>query len=136
MCWDIWNVDCVDPLPVMTFLSKSGSSLNVVNNSGAMSLLKFCNFGTIFAVARFMPEISVKIACHEPNDMPTSSASSLIVIRRLFKIIFFTALMFSSVVNVLGRPRQATSLTWLDTCAFNFIFYTKVNTVPLIHFCE
>ena len=49
------------------------------------------------------PRTSIKIAWHEPNDMPTSSATSLIVIRRLSKIIFFTASMLSSVVDVLGR---------------------------------
>ena len=36
-----------------------------------------------------------KIAWHELNDMSTASATSLIVIRRLSKIILFTALMFS-----------------------------------------
>ena len=65
---------------------------------------QFCNFETILAAARFMPFTSVKIALHVPDDMPTSSATSLIVIRRLIKIIFFTALMFSSVVDVLGPP--------------------------------
>ena len=66
--------------------------------------LKFCNFGTIFTSARFMPKTSIKIAWHEPNDMPTSSVSFLqvIVIRRLFNIIFFTASMFSPVVGDLG----------------------------------
>ena len=38
---------------------------------------KFSNFGTIFAATRFMPEASVKIACHEPYDMPTSIAASI-----------------------------------------------------------
>ena len=32
---------------------------------------------------------------HEPNDMPPLSATSLIVIRQLSKIIFFIALMLS-----------------------------------------
>ena len=63
--------------------------------------LKFRNFGTTSATTRFMPKILVKIAWHKPNDMLTSSAT-LTVIRRLFKIIFFTASMFSSVVDVLG----------------------------------
>ena len=53
----------------------------------------------------------IKIAWHEPNDMPTSSATSLIVIRWLSKLIFFIASMFSLVVNVLGRPRRLSPLT-------------------------
>ena len=43
----------------------------------------------------FMLKTLSKIAWHKPNDMPTSSVTSLIVIRRLFKIIFFIASMFS-----------------------------------------
>ena len=58
-------------------------------------------FRTIFATARFMPEISVKIAWHKPNDMPTLSATPLIVLRRLCKIIFFTASMLSTIVDVI-----------------------------------
>ena len=96
--------------------------------------------------------------------MPTSSAGFLIVIRRLSKIIFFTASMFSLVVDVLGRPGRASSLTssqpslkqflfflnnwtcvllivdWCHSrhskcsCTFNSIFYTRLNSVSLIHF--
>ena len=65
---------------------------------------KFSNFETIFAAAHFMPKTYVKIAWHEPNDMPTSSAASLILIHRLSKIIFSAASMFSSIVKVIGRP--------------------------------
>ena len=88
----------------MIFLSKSGLSLNVINIAWVMSMRsyfssKFSNFGIIFA------------AWHGPNDMPTSLATSLIVIRRLTKIIFFIASMFSSVVDVLGRLGLASSLT-------------------------
>ena len=35
----------------------------------------FSNFRTIFAIVRFMPKTSVKIAWHETNDIPTSSAT-------------------------------------------------------------
>ena len=121
--------------------------------------LKFNNFGIIFAAARYMPQTSVKIAWHEPNDMPTALASSLIVIRRLFKIIYFTASIFSSVVEVLGRLDIFTAffkpvLPQLNLCSahsrlakyhsqhfkypciFNFIFYTRLNTHSLIHFFE
>ena len=72
--------------------------------------LKFSKFWTIFAARRFMPIISVKIAWHEPNDMPTSSATSLIVIRGLSKISFFIASMFSSVIDVFGRLERASSV--------------------------
>ena len=65
---------------------------------------KFSNFETIFAT-------SVKIAWHEPNDMSTSSATSLIVFRQLSKSIFFTYSMFSLVVDVFGRPGRSSSLT-------------------------
>ena len=41
----------------------------------------FSKFGTIFAAAGFMDKTLVKAAWHEPNDMPTSSATSIIVIR-------------------------------------------------------
>ena len=84
------------------FLSKSESSLNiVVNISWTLSMqccfrLKLSNFRTIFVAARFMPKTSVKIAWQESNEMPTSSAISPIMIQQLFKIIFFTASMFSS----------------------------------------
>ena len=67
---------------------------------------KFSSFGTICAAARFMPKTSVKIAWHKPNDMPTSSATSLIVIRRLFKIISFTASMFSLVYDIFSAFLQ------------------------------
>ena len=85
--------------------SWSWSSLNVVNISWLMSMRRcFCsklsNLETIFAPACFMSITYVKINWHEPNDMPTSSATSLIGIRRLFKTISFTASMFSSVVDV------------------------------------
>ena len=106
----------------------------------------------------------VKITWHEPNDMPTSSATSVIVIRRLSKIIFFTASMFPSVFDVLKRAERALSLTssWpslnlkqLNLCSAHSIlapnatvnisnilkhlisvFYTKLNIVSLNHFIE
>ena len=92
--WDDWALVSMslpytyDSQPVLTFLSKSWSSLNVVNISWTMSMrhcfcTKFSNFGTVFAAARFMLKTSVNIAWHKPNDMPTSSATALIVIQRL-----------------------------------------------------
>ena len=64
---------------------------------------KFSNFGTIFAAARFMPKTSVKIAWHEPNEIPTLSATSLIVIRLLSKNIYFIALSLTSSRASLNR---------------------------------
>uniref|UniRef100_A0A0K2TV66 Uncharacterized protein n=1 Tax=Lepeophtheirus salmonis TaxID=72036 RepID=A0A0K2TV66_LEPSM len=58
-----------------------------------------------------MPKTSEKIVWHEPNDMPTSSATSLMVIRRFSKTICFNLSTFSSVVDVLGRPERESSLT-------------------------
>ena len=55
------------------------------------------------------PKTTPKIAWHESNDVPTASATSLIVIRQLFKIIFITASMISSVVEVLERSGRASS---------------------------
>ena len=74
-------------------LSKSGSSLNVVNSSWAISMRrffaqKFCNFSTIFTAIRFISKISTKIACYEHTDMLTSTATSLIVIRWVVKNYF------------------------------------------------
>ena len=51
---------------------------------------KFNNFGTNFAATRFIPKTFEKISWHEPIDMTTSSATSLIVIRRSFITISFT----------------------------------------------
>ena len=65
----------------------------IVSDSWATSICccfcsKFNNFGTNFAATRFIPKTFEKnIAWHKPIDMPTSSATSLIVIRRSFIII-------------------------------------------------
>ena len=71
---------------------------------------KLSNFGANLAVTRIMPK-SFKIEWHEPIDMFRSSASSLSVIRRLTNTIFFTSSMFSSVVDVVGRPTCSSSFT-------------------------
>ena len=60
-----------------------GSSLNVVSISCAMSMhrsfcSRFSSFETIFAAAPYLPKTSVKIDWHEPNDMTTSSATSIL----------------------------------------------------------
>ena len=59
------------------------------------------DFEKIFAAVCFMPKTFVKFTWHELNNMTSSLASSLIVIRRLSKIIFFTASMLSSIIDVL-----------------------------------
>ena len=53
-----------------------------------------------------MPKTYVKIACYESNASIISNLS-----QRLSKIIFFTASMFSQVVDVLRLPERALSLT-------------------------
>ena len=100
----------------MTLFSKSGSSLTSSNISWAKVMRrvlwsKFSNYGTNFAATRFRPIMSEKIAWHEPTDMPTSSATSLILIRRFSIIIFFTAPVFSLAVYVLSHPGRASSFT-------------------------
>ena len=59
----------------------------------------------------FRSKTSIKIAWNKPNDMLSSLATSLILIRRLSKIIFFTASMFSTFVNVPGWLGRVWSLT-------------------------
>ena len=73
---------------------------------------KFNNSGTNFAATRFIPKTLEKISWHEPIDMPTSSATSLIAIRRSLITISFTFSTFSSVVDVLGRPGRSSSSSW------------------------
>ena len=75
---------------------------------------KFNNFGTIFYAANFMSKTSVKIAWHEPHDMSTLLATSLIVSQRLYKIIFSTASTFSAIADMLGRPGRALPVTLLE----------------------
>ena len=126
--WLLWTLPYTyDLSPVMTFMSKYGSSLNVVNISWAMSMRccfcsKFSNFGTIFAALCFMSKTSVKIVWHESNDMPTSSATSLIAIRRLSKII-----QCSSVVDVLGTSKSFLRGNYLRN---NFCFIFRFDVGP------
>ena len=88
----------------------------IVSDSWATSIRrcfcsKFNNFGTNFAASRFIPKTFEQISWHEPIDMPISSATSLIVIRRSFITISFTFSTFSSVVDELGRPGRSSSST-------------------------
>ena len=86
--------------------------------------LKFSNFGTIFAATRYISKTSVKIAWHEPNDMPTSLATSLIVIRRLSN--------FSSVVDMIGRARQASSLT-SSRPFLNRLYHNRTSVLGIVN---
>ena len=103
---DIWpNLTCV-----MTFLSKSGSSLTSFNISWA-----------------FRPKISEKIAWHEPTDMPTSSATSLIVIRRFSITIFLLLQCFHWLLTcwaVQGERRHSPllDLLWRACTTYKHFF--------------
>ena len=68
-------------------------------------------FSNIVASTRAMPKSLVKIEWHQPIDMFRSTAIALTVIRRLTNTVFFTSSMFSSVVDVLGRPARSSSFT-------------------------
>ena len=164
ICWLGFGFNVIGIHPWSVTSSDLFEQICTTNISWAISerrcfCSKFRNFLTPFAAARFMPKTTIKMAWHEPNDMSTSSATSLIVIRWLSKIIFFTGSMFSSVVDVLEQPGRASLLTssrpslkrlyhnWtcvlliVDvvkrlsqhfkcSCKFKLIFYTQ----NLIHF--
>ena len=165
MCKDIWNVDFIDSSAVMTFLNKSESSLNVINISWVMSMpcslcLKFNNIGTIFAAAHFMPKTCVKISWHKPNDndniISNHSNNDSTIIRNNFLHCFNVfigcwgarATSTSIVIGIFSAFLKPVSTTIeLDSfnatvnisnvlCTFNLIFYTKLNTVSLIHLFE
>ena len=102
-----------------------------------------------------LPHPSEKIAWHEPTDMPTSSSTFLIVIRRFSITIFFTSSMFYWLLTcwaVQGERRHSPllDLLWRAFTTFkhffdlqnthrmppsnfkcfsalNFIFYTKFH---------
>ena len=91
-----------------------GFDFNVIaiHIHATLFLLKILQFLHNRHYITFMPKNpSIKIPYQERNDTPTSSATSLIVIWQLSKTIFFTSPMFSLVVDVLGRPKRASSLT-------------------------
>ena len=63
---------------------------------------KVSSCGTIWTASGFMPKTSVKIVWHQSKVMLTSSATALIVIRRLSKIIFFTLQCFHRLLTCSG----------------------------------
>ena len=84
---------------------------------------KLSNFGTNFAASRFMPKTSVKICWREWNDMTTSSATPLIVIR-LFLHCF-------NVFTGCWRARATMTIIVID----NFSAFLK-PVVPQISLCS
>ena len=129
--------------------------LSDVNVTWLCFCLKFSNFATIFVGTRFMPKTSVKIAKHEPNDMPTSSAASQNHVLHCFivfigcwraratrtKIVIGIFSAFLKLVipqlnlcSACSRLTKCHSQHFKCPCTFNLIFYTKLNTVSLIHF--
>ena len=122
---------------------------------------KFSNFGINFAAALFIAKTSVKIVWHEPNDMPTSSATSLIVIQWLSKFnqIYPNFLRFNLVIGCWLAGATRTSIVidifsaffkpvipQLNLCSAyiriakrrsqHFILYTRFNSVSLINIFE
>ena len=67
---------------------------------------KLSNFDTNFAAAK-RPKSLAKIERHKPIDLFRSSETSPTLIRQVTNAIFFTSLMFSSVVDVLERPARS-----------------------------
>jgi hypothetical protein len=65
--------------------------------------------GTNFAVTRPIRKSSVRIICHVPNAILTSSANSLIVSRRSARMISGTRATVSSVWEVEGLPGWGSS---------------------------
>ena len=88
-------------------------------------------WGTNFEATRCTLSFSVRIAWHDPKLRPTSSAISLMVKWRFWKIKSWTASMWTSSVDVEVRPLQGSSsinvlpvLKWL---------YHSKHCVRLIH---
>lgn len=93
-CWDMIT---------MLLLAKT---LRTTHDGGS-----FSNFERNFADTHFMPKTFEKIACHYSTDMSTSPAVSGIVIRCSFiTILLLTTSTFSSFVDMLWRPKRASSL--------------------------
>jgi len=75
---------------------------------------------------RFIPKILVKITLHEPYDIPSSSATSMIVILWLASTISLTFSIVSTLHEVLGCPDLASSSGLLQT----FIHPVFVDRIP------
>ena len=87
--------------------------------------------GTNFAATRCMLSFSVRIAWHDPKRMPTSSAISLIVKWRFWRIKWQTASMWTSSVDVEGHPlRESSSIDVLPV--LKRLYHSK-HCVLFIH---
>lgn len=71
---------------------------------GTILLVKMIHFWKKFSCRTFHAQNMEKNARHEPTNVATSLATSLLVIWRFSITIFFIASVFSSVVDVLGNP--------------------------------
>lgn len=112
---------------------------------------------THYRAACFMSKRLEKIVWYKRTDMPTSSATSRIVIQRSFLTIFFTAtqaavagigISFFSAFYEKCLPLINTfffhKVNWPNTTEnilselepFVFVFHTKFNTHSLIHFFD
>ena len=77
----------------------------------SLFLLKIWRFWNNLHCRSFMPKTCIiKFLGMSRANMSTSIIRNLSMIRRLSKIVYFTALMFSSVVDVLRRPGRVLSL--------------------------
>lgn len=97
------------------FWANLGLSLAMFNSFWGPCDVVFAQNSTILEQSLLLYASSVKMAWHKPIDMLKSSATSLKRNRRLFKIIYFTASMFSSIFGVFGRPKRAFLWTYSRT---------------------
>ena len=124
--------------------------------------LKLSNFVIIFAAACFLPIASVKITCHKANDIPTSSASSkrdstfiqnhflhcfnvfngcwhtrvtrMSIFIDIFRVFLKLVILYLNLGSAYSRLAKHNSQHFKCPWTFNFILYTKLNRVSLIHF--
>jgi len=80
--------------------------------------------GTNFAATRCMLSFSVRIAWHDPKLMPTSSAISLMVKQQFWRINSRTASIWTSSVDVEGRPLWGSSSIDVVT-VLKRLYYSK-----------
>ena len=128
ICWLCWFVTSYDLFVRICIAAERHQHL-LSDVHAMLFLLKISHFGIIFTAANFMPKISIKIAWHEPKNMPTSSATSLIVIWRLSKVIFVTALIgcwraratWSSIVE----HWRLLCLPWTDCIIIELVFCSE-----------
>jgi len=89
------------------FWARSQRSVQIDTQSSFCSAVR--RQGTNFADTRLICNFSVRIFCHAPNAIPTSSATSLIFRRRSVRMISHTCATVSLVWEVDGLPGQGSS---------------------------